>query len=441
MRTRVWLLIWLLCSALAVVLPRPAAAQEAGPLVLVLTADGTVAPAMAEYISRGIRTAEQRGAALIVLQLNTPGGMLGSMEIITQGILNSKVPVVVYVAPRGAIAASAGTIILLSGHAAAMAPESATGAASPVGSSGQDLNQTMESKTKNFLKAQVRSFAQRRGESVVALAEETIDYAKAITVDEAYQAGFIDFKASDLDDLLRQLDGFKVSVGGEERVLRTAGAQTESLPLSLIERTLIILTDANIVFLLLNIGVIAIIIEISSPGGWVAGFTGVVLLALATYGLGILNVNWFGLIFLVTAFVLFILDIKAPSHGALTVAGSGSLIVGALVLFNSPGTPRFQHVSVPLVFTVSLTAAAVFFVVLTLFILPAQRIRVRTGQSVLIGQVGVVRTALTPRGNVQVGGELWSAKVMDGEENIPAGVRVKVVRAEGIQLRVQKEYS
>jgi membrane-bound serine protease (ClpP class) len=201
----------------------------------------------------------------------------------------------------------------------------------------------------------------------------------------------------------------------------------------------VILTDPNIVFLLLNVGVIAIIIEISSPGGWVAGFTGVVMLALATYGLGILNVNWFGLIFLVTAFVLFILDIKAPSHGALTIAGSGSLMVGALVLFNSPGTPRFQHVSVPLVFTVSLTAAAVFFVVLTVFILPAQRIRVRTGQSVLIGQVGVVRTELAPRGHVQVAGELWSAKVMDGEENIPAGVRVKVVRVEGLQLRVQKD--
>jgi len=187
------------------------------------------------------------------------------------------------------------------------------------------------------------------------------------------------------------------------------------------------------------VGVIAILIEISSPGGWVAGFTGVVMLALATYGLGILNVNWFGLIFLVTAFVLFIVDIKAPSHGALTLAGTGSLIVGALVLFNSPGTPKFQHVSVPLVFTVSLTAAAVFFVVLTAFVLPAQRIRVRTGQSMLVGQVGVVRTDLTPRGNVQVGGELWSAKVVDGEENIPAGVRVKVVKVEGIQVRVQKD--
>jgi membrane-bound serine protease (ClpP class) len=439
MRKRVLFLIWFLCGTLAVSLPSRVAAQENGPLVLVVTADGTVAPAMAEYISRGIRTAEQREAALLVLQLNTPGGMLTSMEDITQAILNSKVPVVVYVAPRGAIAASAGTIILLSGHAAAMAPESATGAASPVDASGQDLETTMASKEKNFLKAQVRSFAQRRGEKVVALAEETIDYAKAISVDEAYQVGFIDFKANDLDHLLQQLDGFNVTVSGEQRTLETTGARVENLSLSLIERILTVLTDPNIVFLLLNVGVIAILIEISSPGGWVTGFAGVVMIALATYGLGILNVNWFGLIFLVTAFVLFILDIKAPSHGALTIAGTGSLIVGALVLFNSPGTPKFQHVSVPLVFSVSLTAAATFFVILTAFILPAQRTRVRTGQSLLVGQVGVVRTELAPRGNVQVRGELWSAKAIDGEGIIPAGARVKVVRVEGIQLRVQRE--
>jgi len=439
MRKRVLFLIWFLCSALAMVLPRPAAAQESGPLVLVLNADGTVAPAMAEYISRGIRTAERREAALLVLQLNTPGGWLGSMEDITQGIRNSEVPVVVYVAPRGAMAASAGTFILLAGHAAAMAPETVTGAASPVDASGQDLSTTMESKEKNYLKERAGEFAQRRGAEVVALAKETVDYARAISVSEAYQVGFIDFRADDLDDLLEQLDGFTVSVNGEERILHITGAKVETLSLSLIERLLVILTDPNIVFLLLNIGVIAILIEISSPGGWAAGFFGVVMVALATYGLGILNVNWFGLIFLITAFVLFILDIKAPSHGALTIAGSGSLIVGALVLFNSPGTPQFQRVSVPLVFTVSLTAAAVFFVVLTVFILPAQRIRVRTGQSMLIGQVGVVRTDLAPRGNVQVGGELWSAKVMEGEENIPAGTRVKVVQVEGIQLRVQRE--
>ncbi len=441
MRKRVLFLMWFLCSALMTALPRPAEAQGSGPLVLVLTADGTVAPPMADYVARGIRTAEQRSAALIVLQINTPGGILDSMEKISQGIRNSTVPVVVYVSPRGAIAASAGTIILLSGHAAAMAPDSTTGAASPVGSSGQDLSQTEADKTKNFMKAQVRSLAEQRGESVITLAEATIDSAKAITADEALQTGFIDFIATDVNDLLRQMDGykFKVSVGGQEVSLHTSGAQVENLSLSLSERTLMVLTDPNIVFLLLNVGVIAILIEVAAPGRWVAGFAGVVMLALATYGLGILNVNWFGVIFMVTAFVLFIVDIKAPTHGALTIAGTVSLIVGALVLFNSPGTPQFQHVSVPLVFVVSLVAAAGFFTILMVYVLPAQRILVRTGKNILIGQVGVARTDLAPGGNVQMAGELWSAKVQDGEQDIPAGTRVKVVKVDGIHLRVQKE--
>jgi membrane-bound serine protease (ClpP class) len=441
MRKRVLFLIWFLCNALLAALPHPAVAQTSSPLVLVLTADGTIAPAMADYIARGIHTAEKRGAALVVLELNTPGGMLGSLDNITQDIRNSQVPVVVYVMPRGALAASAGTIILLSGHAAAMAPDTTTGAASPVDQSGQDLSQTEANKTQEFMKAEVRSFAKQRGEAVIAMAEATIEQAKAITSDEAIQSGFVDFIAADLDDLLRQMDGyqFQVPVNGQLVTVHTAGAQVETLSLSLIERALLVLTDPNIVFLLLNVGVIAILIEIATPGKWVAGFFGVILLALATYGLGILNVNWFGLIFMVLAMVLFIVDIKAPTHGALTLAGSASLIVGALVLFNSPGTPQFERVSVPLVVSVSLSMAALFFGVLMVFILPAQRLTVKTGQNVLVGQVGVARTDLSPRGNVQVAGELWSAKATEAEKTIPAGTRVRVVNVEGIQIQVQRE--
>ena len=440
MRKRVLFLIWFLLSAVATGFPRPVAAQGSGPLVVVLTYDGAVAPAMSEYISRGIRTAEQRGATLMVLQLDTPGGALLTMEDITQNIRNSSVPVVVYVSPRSAIAASAGTMILLSAHAAAMAPDTVTGAASPIDASGQNLNSTEQAKQENTLMKQVDEWAARRGDQAVALAKETISNARSISVDEALQAGLIDFKATDLNDLLRQLDGFNVTMAsGQTIILHTAGAQIDNLSLSLIERILSILTDPNIVFLLLDIGTIAIIIEIATPGRWVAGFVGVVMLALATYGLGILKVNYFGLVFLVLAFVLFIVDIKAPTHGALTIAGSGSLIIGALVLFNTARTPSYQHVSVPLVVIVSLTAAAAFFLILTFLILPAQRILVRTGRNIIIGQVGVVRTDLSPRGNVQVGGELWTAKPVDGAENIEAGTRVKVVSVEGIQLRVQKE--
>ncbi len=234
----------------------------------------------------------------------------------------------------------------------------------------------------------------------------TIETAEAASAEEALKVGLIDFISSDLDELLSQLDGFPVETGAGERVIHTSGARVEQLNITLIEEILGILTNPNIVFLLITVGVQAILIEISSPGGWVAGFIGVVALALATYGLGILPVNWFGLIFLATAFVLFILDIKAPTHGALTAAGVASLIVGALVLFNSPGTPDFQRVSIPLVVGTSLATAAIFFTVVG-FGLRAMRMPIRTGQEALRGRTGLTRTAIgaNAAGTVQLGGK------------------------------------
>ena len=181
----------------------------------------------------------------------------------------------------------------------------------------------------------------------------------------------------------------------------------------------------------------AIIIELSSPGGWVAGFIGAVCLALAAYGLGVLTVNWFGLVFLAIAFALFILDIKAPTHGALTAAGVASLIVGSLVLFNSPASPSFQRVSVPLVVLTSIFTGGIFFTFL-LFAVRAQKTPIRTGVESILGRVGTVRDALAPVGTVQLGGELWTAQVVEGEEVLQAGERVEVVRLEGNRLLVRK---
>ena len=219
--------------------------------------------------------------------------------------------------------------------------------------------------------------------------------------------------------------------------LRTAGALVVDIPNTLVENLLQVLASPNLVFLLLSVGTQAILIEISSPGGWVAGFIGVICLALATYGLGILPVNWFGIVFLILAFALFVLDIKAPTHGALTVAGVGSLIVGALVLFNSPSVPSFQRVSVPLIVVMSLVTGGTFFGIL-IFALRAQRTPIRMGQESLLGRTGVVRTALSPVGTVQLGGELWTAELDDRGESLPPGTRVRVVRAEGIRLFVRK---
>ncbi len=439
MNKRIWLSLWILTGVLfnAFALPQPVGAQNDAPLALVLTADGPLTPAMVEYLKRGIRAAEQRGAELLIFKLNTPGGSTDLLQDMVEQIRASSVPIVVYVAPRGARAASAGTIITLAGHAAAMAPETVIGAASPVGGQGEDIGETMEAKLKEFLKAQVRSLAERRGPEAVELAEQTIESAKAVSANEALEAGLVDFIATDLSGLLQQLDGYTVEIAGDERTLGTAGATIIPMKPSLIEQLLQVLTNPNIVFLLITIGVQSILIEISSPGGWAAGFIGVVSLALATYGLGILPVNWFGMIFLATAFVLFVLDIKAPTHGALTAAGVGSLIVGALVLFNSPSVPSFQRVSVPLIVGTSLASGGMFFAIM-LFALRAQKIPVRTGQESFIGRTGITSSDLTPGGTVQLGSELWTAEAIDRRETLPKGTRVEVVRVEGVRLFVRK---
>jgi membrane-bound serine protease (ClpP class) len=440
---RITRLIYLFLLAMILLAFQPAHAlsgtdtQSDAPLVLILNADSAVTPAMKEYISRGISLAEQRNAELVIIQLNTPGGDLLTTQAIITAIRTSSVPVVIYVSPRGAWAGSAGTLITLAGHAAAMAPETAIGAASPVGSQGQDLSTTEQAKAKNITLATVRSLAERRGPKALALAESTIESAKAASATEALDAGMIDFIATDTSNLLSQLNGFTVQMADGPRVLHTTGATTENIPASFIEQVLGMLVDPNIVFLLLAIGAQAIFIELGSPGGWVAGFIGVICLALAAYGLGVLPVNWFGIVFLILSFALFILDIKAPTHGALTIAGIASFIVGALVLFNSPGTPQFQRVSVPLVVIVGIVMGALFGIIVG-FALRAQRIPVLTGMGSLVGKMGTVVAEPNPMGQVQVGAELWSAEAAEGAGKIRKGDRVEVVEIKGLRVKVRK---
>ena len=413
-------------------------ASASGPVAMVLTIDGAITQGMQGYLTRGIQTAEQSEVQVIILQLNTPGGELGPMQAMAEAMRASRVPVVVYVTPRGAWAASAGTIITLAGHAAAMAPETAIGAASPVGSQGQDLGTTEKAKTIEAMKAIVRSYAEWRGAEAVALAEATIESAKAVSANEALKAHLVDFIANDVNDLLKQLDGFTVQMADGPRVLHTAGALQQTLPMSFIERLLLFLADSNIVLLLLAAGVQALLVEFTSPGAWLPGFFGVICLSLAAYGLGYLPVNWFGLIFVLMAFVLFIVDIKAPTHGALTIAGVVSFVVGALVLFNSPGTPKFAQVSVPLVLFVGCFIGAIFAVILG-FALRVQRRPIITGRESLGSQTGFAVSEFDPSGQVQVAGELWSAEAVDGSEKIHRGEKVEVVKVEGLRLKVRKK--
>jgi membrane-bound serine protease (ClpP class) len=417
---------------------QPARAQSDSPRVVVLTIDGTIYPPLIDYLERGMEHAAQNEATLVVIQMNTPGGDLGTTIEIVEMIRASVIPVVVYVAPNGALAGSAGAIITMSAHASAMAPETVIGASTPISGTGENLDSDARAKGINAAQALIRPFVEPRGEEALELANAMIAEAKAVTAQEALDAGLIDFIADDLDELLSLLDGFTVDVFAGPLDLNLDDPEIDPLDMSAIERLLFILTDPNIAFLLIAIGIQAVLIEISSPGGWVAGFIGVVCLTLASYGLGVLPVNWFGAIFLITAFVLFILDIQAPTHGALTTAGVASFIVGALVLFNSPGTPEFQQVSVPLVIFVGLGIGALFFLLL-IYALRALRAPVAVGAESLVGKVGTARSWEEAAGQVQLDSELWSAESSNLSDKISKGDTVEVVEVSGIRLKVKKK--
>ncbi len=435
MKSKKLFAIFSLCF-LAVLIPfQVVSGQSPAPAIYKITVEGPLTPALVGYIERGISTAESNESQLLIIELDTPGGSIDLMNTIVQNIRSSTTPVVVYVAPRGAIAGSAGTLITLSGHIAAMAPETAIGAASPVGSQGEDLGETIAAKQKEILKASIRSLAANRSQEAIALAEDTIENARAVSSEEALNVGLIDYIATDTNDLISQINGQIVELASGSQTLHLDNAIVINIEMSFIESLLQLLTNPNILFILLTIGIQAIFIELSHPGGWVAGFIGAVCLILAVYGLGVLPVNWFGILFIVTAFILFILEVKAPVHGALTAAGTVSFIVGSLVLFNSIQTPGFPTVSVPLVVSTGLVLSVGIFVVLR-FALRALRTPVKTGVESLIGMLGYAHTPLEPKGIIHVAGEEWSA-ISEDNSNIPTGTPVQVVEKRGISLVVK----
>ena len=404
---------------------------QAAAHVDVLEIEGAVTPIMISYIERGIRTAEEDGAEALVVLLNTPGGQTDLMNRVISAMLASDVPVVVYVYPRGAYAASAGTLITLAGHAAAMAPGTTIGAASPVGSQGEDLGETMEAKVKEDLKAQARGLAARRGDEAVAWAESAIEEARAATAEEALELGVIDLVAGSLDELLAGLDGLEVVVNDRQVALETAGAEVRELPMTFPEQFLHIITNPTVAFILLTVGLNALLFELSAPGGYVAGVVGAICLVLAFYALGVLPVNYAGLIFIILAFGLFIADVKAATGGVLTVGGVVSLVAGALLLFNSP----LYRVSISAIVGVALVTGLFFAFAMTKAVQIRRRPSV-TGTEGLIGQLGEARTALEPEGTVFVRGELWQAESLDGP--IEKGERVQIAGVHGFRLQVRR---
>lgn len=433
---RRFLIFWLVLAGLLGLLAGPAAAQER--TVYVLTVDGAITAAIGDYIGRGIRLAERDGVEAVVIRLNTPGGDLQSTTRIMERLENAKVPVIVYVWPRGGMAASAGTLILLAAHGAAMAPRTTIGAAHPVAAPGTEetISPEMMEKVVNVMTEHARLFAERRGEAAAEWAQRAIKESATAGPDEALEVGVIDLIAEDMDQLLEGFDGRTVTLGdGREVTLHTAGAKTRDIPLSPIEQLLQVLINPNVAFILITIGVQAILIELASPGGWVAGFIGVLCLALAAYALGVLPFNWLGLVLMATAIVLFILDIKAPTHGALTAAGTLTFIAGALILFNAPLSP-YGQISVPLVVAVAILTA-LFFAFVIAKALQAQKPRSVTGQEGLVGQTGIAKSRLDPEGWVLVAGELWRARAE--ESPVEEGEAVEVLKVEGFRLYVRKK--
>ncbi len=412
-----------------------AQAQDGKKEVLVADVKGPVTPVMLSFIERAITEADVRNAEALIIRLDTPGGSVDLTKQIIQTIIASDVPVVVYVWPPGGFAASAGTLITLAGHVAAMAPNTSIGAASPVDASGGPIDETLRAKIENILVADIKGLAQRRGEKAIDWAQKAITEAKAANADEALELGVIDFKAADLDDLLAQMDGFSVEVNGAPKTLSTKDVRTDFVEGTTLEEILGIIVNPTIALMLISIGGLAIVYEIINPGGYLSGIIGAILLLIGLYGVGQLPVNYAGLALILLAFALFVAELFTHSFGALTTAGIVSFVAGALILFN---TNEFAYeIPLPSIVGIPLALAAIFGLGIRK-VIQARHAQPTTGQEGLIGAVGTVKIPLEPSGKVFVWGERWEAESEDGQP-IPTGERVKVTAVDGFRLKVRKE--
>lgn len=414
-------------------------ALGAGPQVDVITVKGVINPISAGYIDKGIQAAEADGASALVIQMDTPGGLDTSMRDIIQHILSSKVPVVIYVAPQGARAASAGMFITTAAHVAAMAPNTNIGAAHPVslggapgGGTQQQSEDTETTKVTNDAVAYVRGLAEQRGRNA-DWAEQAVRQSVSVTANEAKRLGVVDLIAADLPDLLSQIDGREVSLQGATATLRTAGAPVRQTDMGPIEQFLMVISDPNIAILLLSVASIALFVEITNPGLILPGVVGGISLFLSAFALGMLPVNLAAVGLLFLAFILFILEIKIQSYGMLTIGGIVSMALGSLLLVNDSNID--VQVSRPLIALLALGTAAGFYFIVSK-VRQVQQRRPTTGREGLVGEVAVARSALSPEGYVLIEGELWSAVADEGP--IPEGQLVRIIAKEGFKLRVSR---
>ncbi|MFO7769058.1 MAG: nodulation protein NfeD [bacterium] len=426
--------VGLLLLASALSLPLPAAAQEGagGPAVIHARWEGVIGPVTSEYTTRVLETASARGAEALLLELETPGGLDTAMREIIKDFLASEVPIIVYVHPSGARAGSAGVFITMAAHVAAMTPGTNMGAAHPVAMGGAEMDSTMTEKVTNDAAAYARSIARRRGRNE-EWAEDAVRRSVSATAEEALELGIIDLVASGVEEVLLGADGTEVELPSGPRVLATREALLEEVPPSFRERMLALLADPNIAYIFMLVGIYGLIFELQNPGAIFPGVIGAAGLILAFMSFQTLPINLAGLALIVLAIILFVLEVKVPSYGMLTVGGVIAMLLGSLMLFESP-EPAMQ-VSLEVIIPAVIFTALFFALVIGLG-LRAQSARVATGSEGLVGERGIARTDLDPAGRVAVHGEIWKAESLEGR--IPSGSDVEVVRVSGLRIAVRR---
>jgi len=405
--------------------------QEKAPIYSI-EVDAIINPATAKFITDSIDEATQQGAQCLIIQLDTPGGLMESMRIIVKKILASNIPIIVYVAPGGARAASAGVFITIAAHIAVMAPGTHIGAAHPVtlGAEGKE-SKTMTEKVVNDAVADIKATAKTRGRNV-DWAEKAVRKSVSITDEEALKLKVIDFISPDLQDLLTKIDGKVVKFDGVTRTLLTKGVKPRSIQMSWRDRLLDIISNPTIAYILLMLGIYGIFFELSSPGAILPGVVGGIFLILAFYALQMLPVNYAGLALIFFAIILFIAEIKVVSHGLLAVGGVISLLLGSLMLFQSPG--EYMKISLSVIIPAVLVSAG-FFIFATTKAVKARLTKPTTGMEGLVGEVGIASTTIAPEGKISIHGEFWN---VISNQTVEKGEKVQVIGSANLKLKVKK---
>jgi membrane-bound serine protease (ClpP class) len=430
----------LMAAGLSALLVGTAFGQNAtGPSVYVLPTTGIVDHVMAGYLHEGLAKAQREGRSAAVIRLNTPGGSLDATRNIVETLLEAPLPTVVWVAPSGGRAASAGTFITMAGHVAVMAPGTNIGAATPITGEGQDIGGALGEKVMQDTLAMLRGIGELR-ERNVEWALLTVTEARSYTASEAVAENGVDGLAATIEEVLEFAHGQTVTVRGEQVTLDLAGAAVEDLPMNPLQSFLHLLSDPNIAFILFTVGFYGIIFELQNPN-FVTGILGGISIILAFIGFGSLPLNVAGLLLIGLAVILFVLELSVTSHGLLTIAGIICFALGAAALYTEPGTPAAPDVSVAIPVIVTMTVLTAGFMIIIIYAVMRSRQMTLAGDG-LIGSglapntIGEVRRPLAPIGSVYAGGEEWTARSLD-EAPIQRGAHVKIVGREGLTLVVE----